>query len=145
MNNWKSIPLGKIAEFRNGVNFDNSSFGKGLKVINVADFKDRMYPNYSLLGELDSTAKWHDESFLKEGDIVFVRSNGNKNLIGRSIYIKNLPNQVKVTYSASFKAFTLVGVRLLSLVSSMCFFRLFTTFSICSTKVSFADAILFSA
>jgi type I restriction enzyme S subunit len=100
MNKWKSIPLGKIAEFRNGVNFDNSSFGKGLKVINVADFKDRMYPNYSLLGELNSASKWHDESYLKEGDIVFVRSNGNKNLIGRSIYIKNLPSEIKVTYSA---------------------------------------------
>ncbi|SIQ92915.1 restriction endonuclease subunit S [Maribacter ulvicola] len=100
MVNWKTIPLGNIAEFRNGVNFDNSSFGEGIKVINVSDFKDRMYPDYSLLGELDAASKWHEESFLKKGDIVFVRSNGNKNLIGRSIYIKNLPNDVKVTYSA---------------------------------------------
>lgn len=97
---WISNPLGKIAEFRNGVNFDSSSFGKGIKVINVSDFKDRMYPDYDSLGELDSNSKWHEDSFLKEGDIVFVRSNGNKNLIGRSIYIKDLPADYRVTFSA---------------------------------------------
>ena len=99
MVNWKSIPLGQIAEFRNGVNYDSTSFGKGIKVINVSDFKDRMYADYNSLSELDSSSKWHDESFLKAGDIIFVRSNGNKNLIGRSLYIKNLPENFKVTFS----------------------------------------------
>ena len=99
-NNWDYIKLGSIAEFRNGVNFDNSSFGSGLKVINVADFKDRMYPDYISLGELDINSKWPKECFLKNGDIIFVRSNGNKALIGRSIYIKDLPEDINVTYSA---------------------------------------------
>lgn len=98
--NWEEIRLEEIADFRNGVNFTNDSFGNGIKVINVADFKDRMYPDYESLGELDSEAKWHKDCFLKENDIVFVRSNGNKNLIGRSLYIKNLPTNIKVTYSA---------------------------------------------
>ena len=98
--NWKSIKLGEISEFRNGVNFDNSSFGKGIKVINVADFKERMYPDYETLGELSSEVKWPDECFLKNGDIIFVRSNGNKALIGRSIFIKDLPTNYKVIYSA---------------------------------------------
>jgi type I restriction enzyme S subunit len=98
--NWEEIRLEEIAEFRNGVNFTNDSFGKGIKVINVADFKDKMYPDYEALGELDAEAKWPKECFLKENDIVFVRSNGNKNLIGRSIFIKNLPEDIKVTYSA---------------------------------------------
>ncbi len=100
MNNWKTINLGEIAEFRNGVNFESSSFGEGLKVINVSDFKDRMYPNYDKLSELDINAKWSENSFLEEGDIVFVRSNGNKALIGRSIFIKDLPKDYKVTFSA---------------------------------------------
>lgn len=98
--NWTEIRLEEIADFRNGVNFTNDSFGKGIKVINVADFKDRMYPEYEILGELDGEAKWHKDCFLKENDIVFVRSNGNKNLIGRSLFIKNLPTNIKVTYSA---------------------------------------------
>ena len=98
--NWEEIRLEEIAEFRNGVNFTNDSFGKGIKVINVADFKDKMYPDYATLGELDAEAKWSKECFLKENDIVFVRSNGNKNLIGRSIFIKNLPEDIKVTHSA---------------------------------------------
>ena len=98
--NWEEIRLEEIAEFRNGVNFTNDSFGKGIKVINVADFKDKMYPDYEALGELDAESKWPKECFLKENDIVFVRSNGNKNLIGRSIFIKNLPEDIKVTHSA---------------------------------------------
>jgi type I restriction enzyme S subunit len=98
--NWTEIRLEEIADFRNGVNFTNDSFGKGIKVINVADFKDRMYPEYESLGELDGEAKWHKDCFLKENDIVFVRSNGNKNLIGRSLFIKNLPTNIRVTYSA---------------------------------------------
>lgn len=97
---WDEIRLEEIADFRNGVNYTNDSFGNGLKVINVADFKDRMYPDYENLGELDIDKKWSKECFLKDNDIVFVRSNGNKNLIGRSIFIKNLPNNFKVTFSA---------------------------------------------
>lgn len=97
---WEEIRLEEIADFRNGVNFTNDSFGKGIKVINVADFKEKMYPDYGTLGELDVEAKWSKECFLEENDIVFVRSNGNKNLIGRSIFIKNLPENIKVTYSA---------------------------------------------
>lgn len=100
MDNWNSIKLGNIAVFRNGVNYDSDSFGKGIKVINVADFKDRMHPNYEKLGELDINSKWATDCFLKEGDVIFVRSNGNKNLIGRSLFIKNLPKEIKVTYSA---------------------------------------------
>jgi type I restriction enzyme S subunit len=97
---WEYSKLEEIAEFRNGVNFTSDSFGRGIKVINVADFKDKMYPDYEDLGELDSEGKWSKECFLKENDIVFVRSNGNKNLIGRSIFIKDLPQNIRVTYSA---------------------------------------------
>lgn len=97
---WDYIRLEEIADFRNGVNFTSDSFGTGIKVINVADFKDKMFPDYESLGELDSEAKWSKECFLQENDVVFVRSNGNKNLIGRSIFIKHLPKDVKVTFSA---------------------------------------------
>ena len=100
MNKFEKIKLGEIASFRNGVNFDSSSFGKGLKVINVADFKNRMYPNYRMLGELKSTDRWSHECYLEENDIVFVRSNGNKSLIGRSLLVRNLPKDIKVTFSA---------------------------------------------
>jgi len=99
MPEWNQIKLGEIAEFRNGVNFSKDSFGTGIKVINVGDFKDRMYPDYNSLSELDSSKKWHKDCFLEENDIVFVRSNGNKALIGRSIFIKNLP-ETPVTFSA---------------------------------------------
>ncbi|WP_275414392.1 MULTISPECIES: hypothetical protein [Spirulina sp. CCY15215] len=35
---WKTVKLGELAKFRNGINYSKDNFGKGLKVINVKDF-----------------------------------------------------------------------------------------------------------
>ena len=32
-----NIKLGEVAEFRNGVNYNESNFGTGIKIINVAN------------------------------------------------------------------------------------------------------------
>lgn len=37
---WKKVPLGALAEFRNGINYSKDNFGKGVKVINIKDFQD---------------------------------------------------------------------------------------------------------
>jgi type I restriction enzyme, S subunit len=78
--------LGEIAEFRNGVNFVASQRGAGVPVVNVKDFQDRFQPDYSELEQLICSAV-RPESLLHAGDILFVRSNGNKDLIGRSMYL----------------------------------------------------------
>jgi type I restriction enzyme S subunit len=86
--NSKKVPLGTLAEFRNGVNFTKANFGRGIKVINVKDFKDRLKPSYEELGEINPDGVVGSNDLLKEDDIVFVRSNGNRQLIGRSLLIK---------------------------------------------------------
>lgn len=96
--NWKIIPLGDIAEFHNGINFDKSSFGSGIKIIGVSDFQDFLYPNYSSLDEVNPKGIVHKEHLLEENDILFVRSNGNRQLIGRSLFLKNL--REPLTHSA---------------------------------------------
>ncbi|MHB8164002.1 MAG: restriction endonuclease subunit S [Methanoregula sp.] len=96
--NWKSVQLGDIAKFRNGINYDKTSFGIGIKIIGVKDFQDYLYPKYSTLDEMNPTGIVRSESVLKESDILFVRSNGNRQLIGRSLFIKELNEQV--THSA---------------------------------------------
>ncbi len=93
---WKSVKLGDIATFSNGVNFGKDAYSSGVKLISVSDFGNRYYPNYSSLDEIDRNVL-RESDFLKDGDIVFVRSNGNKELVGRCMLIQNPP--CDVTYS----------------------------------------------
>jgi type I restriction enzyme, S subunit len=91
---WKTIHLGEIAEFRNGLNFTKSNFGSGLKVIGVRDFQDYSVPRYEALEEINPTGIAYDDSLLRNNDILFVRSNGNRDLIGRSLFITDLVGNV---------------------------------------------------
>ncbi|WP_174717763.1 restriction endonuclease subunit S, partial [Escherichia coli] len=70
-----------------GLNFSKDSHGKGCKFIGVADFKDNFTPQWKLLGEINPFGVAKREDYLEPGDIIFVRSNGNKALVGRSLYI----------------------------------------------------------
>ncbi|MEI6293730.1 MAG: restriction endonuclease subunit S [Methanomicrobiales archaeon] len=85
---WPLVHFGEIAEFRNGLNFTKENFGKGIKVIGVSDFQDYIIPRYDELVEINPEGVVKNEDFLKEGDILFVRSNGNRNLIGRNLFLK---------------------------------------------------------
>lgn len=88
MNNSTSfIEFGKIAEFRNGLNFSKDSHGKGCKLIGIPDFQKNFIPEYEQLEEVNPDGITKDEDYLKRGDIIFVRSNGNKALVGRSLFI----------------------------------------------------------
>ena len=82
-----SLRFGDVAEFRNGLNFAKSSRGKGCALIGVPDFQNRFTPNYDELAEIDPTGIVKPEDYVKKGDILFVRSNGNKELVGRSLLI----------------------------------------------------------
>ncbi|MDE8742910.1 restriction endonuclease subunit S [Pectobacterium polaris] len=76
-----------VADFRNGLNFSKDSYGKGCLLIGVADFKDYFSPKWASLGEINPFDVVKEDDYLKKGDIIFVRSNGNKALVGRSLYI----------------------------------------------------------
>ena len=66
-----------------------------MKLIGVSDFKDRIHPDYDSLQEVDSKVVKSGD-YLEKGDIVFVRSNGNKELVGRCMMIDR---DIPVTYS----------------------------------------------
>ena len=93
---WNRIRLGDIAIFRNGINFGKESYGKGVSLIGVSDFKNRFYPDYETLDEVKESVVGVND-YLDYGDIVFVRSNGNKELVGRCMVIKTTKS--KITYS----------------------------------------------
>ncbi len=97
-NNWRHVQLGSLAEFRNGVNFSKENFGRGIKVIGVSDFQSNVRAKFDQLDEINPEGVVRNEHLLRNGDILFVRSNGNRDLIGRSMYVDGVPGEV--THSA---------------------------------------------
>ena len=93
---WEKIALREVADFRNGINFDKSAYSSGVKLIGVSNFGERFSPDYEELQEVDPKVVRSDD-FLIDGDIVFVRSNGNKELVGRCMLITE--PEYSVTYS----------------------------------------------
>ena len=95
MSEWKCYKLNEISSLSNGINFDKSAYTSGVKLIGVSDFKNRIHPDYDSLQEVDSKFVKSGD-YLEKGDIVFVRSNGNKELVGRCMMIDR---DIPVTYS----------------------------------------------
>ncbi|GAV21429.1 type I restriction enzyme, S subunit [Mariprofundus micogutta] len=85
------IRFGNIATFRNGLNYNKESKGKGCLFIGVSNFHAGLEPKYDELSEINPTGIASEEDYLQKGDILFVRSNGNKRLVGRSLFVgKNI-------------------------------------------------------
>lgn len=98
MNNWILEPFGELANFKNGLNFRAGETGYSLKVLGVGDFKQRT--KLDQVAEISSihTDKKIDKSYLlQDGDLVFVRSNGNPALVGRCMLI--CTNNECISYS----------------------------------------------
>ena len=95
MSEWKCYKLSEISSLSNGINFEKSAYTSGVKLIGVSDFKNRIHPDYDSLQEVDSKVVKSGD-YLEKGDIVFVRSNGNKELVGRCMIIDR---DIPVTYS----------------------------------------------
>lgn len=96
--NWQTRNLKSIGNLKNGVNFKSVDNGFEIKCLGVGDFKDRYsIGDMSLIGEVALNGKPNDNQMLKDGDVVFVRSNGNKALVGRCLAV--FPGDEKLTFS----------------------------------------------
>lgn len=87
------VKLKEIGVFKNGLNFSADRVAKGCKMIGIPDFGNRYFADLSSLSEIDNTIV-PDEYTLKDGDILFVRSNGNKALVGRTMIIKGISERI---------------------------------------------------
>lgn len=89
-------PFGNLATFRNGVNFSAASRGVGdLAIIGVGDFqKKERLREYGNLERIARPSSLNDDALLRDGDLVFVRSNGNKALIGRCLHLEGVKGDV---------------------------------------------------
>jgi len=94
---WTETNLGTVAEFKNGLNFSQSSKGEKLKVVGVKDFKSNFMVPFEQLDTIQIDGDLSESYELKENDIITVRSNGNKRLIGRCLLMGEVSN--KISYS----------------------------------------------
>lgn len=91
------IAISEIGEFKNGINFSKGNGDNIVQFLGVGNFGE-----LSTLNSTDNLEKicieTSDEQlssyFLKEDDIVFVRSNGSKELVGRNLLVKNPADRV---------------------------------------------------
>jgi type I restriction enzyme M protein len=84
---WPIVDLSEICSFKNGLNFDRTSTGTTLKIIGVSNFKANLYAPLVDLDEVHLAAPLADDYLVRGGDILFVRSNGNPELVGRSVIV----------------------------------------------------------
>jgi len=87
----QSIHLGYIANMKNGLNFNVAPNGKPLKFLGVGDFKDYfVLDREDMFSDILIDEEIDEDYMLKDGDIVFVRSNGSKDLVGRAVMVENI-------------------------------------------------------
>ncbi|MFZ0597954.1 MAG: restriction endonuclease subunit S, partial [Flavobacterium sp.] len=85
---WDKIKLSKLGTFKNGMNFSRNENGYKLHCIGVSDFKKlSRFSDIKSLPFINLDKKPTQDYLLKNGDIIFVRSNGSKELVGRSLEI----------------------------------------------------------
>lgn len=98
---WEMVELGEVATFKNGINYTKESEGAFVKILGVSDFKNNLYAPSESFNTVQIDTALNDNYKLKKGDIVFVRSNGNQDLIGRCVLIPDLD------FAATFSGFTI--------------------------------------
>ena len=94
---WEVKRLGDLGSFKNGLNFSPNDSGISYYFLGVGDFLNRNVIDVRNLGHIHLKDKLDESYLIKDQDLVFVRSNGSKSLVGRSVLIKS--NQEEATYS----------------------------------------------
>lgn len=94
---WEILKLGCEGEFKNGLNYNRSESKGNIKILGVGDFKQfNLIEDFNNVEKIECEQKKYKEYLLKDGDLVFVRSNGSKDLVGRCVMV--YPHEQKVVY-----------------------------------------------
>ena len=95
---WKVKSLSELGDCKNGMNFHKGESGIDIHCLGVGDFQNlSVITDTSVLPIVSLNENPSEEYMLQDGDIVFVRSNGNKNLVGRCLTI--YPHDIPTTFS----------------------------------------------
>jgi type I restriction enzyme S subunit len=91
---WVETTLGEIAEFKNGLNYNKNSNGQTLPVVGVANFQDNYYVPHSDLDTATIDGNLAENYSIQKNDILTVRSNGSKHLVGRCMLVGDIHEMV---------------------------------------------------
>ena len=95
---FKTAGLLELGNAKNGLNYHSKDTGYKVPCLGVADFGDLWaIEGGSTLGKISLNERPSKEYCLEDGDIVFVRSNGNKELVGRCLAV--YPGKSEVVFS----------------------------------------------
>ena len=94
---WEVKRLGDLGSLKNGLNFTPNEDGISYYFLGVGDFQDKTDIHANELKQIRLANELDKEYHLKDDDLVFVRSNGSKSLVGRCVIIH--ADHVKATYS----------------------------------------------
>lgn len=93
-----TLPFAEIASFRNGLNFGGAEEGLPIKILGVPDFWQRSeIRDFSSVKAVPITSAPAADDLLADGDLVFVRSNGSRTLVGRCLLV--YPGSEKIAFS----------------------------------------------
>lgn len=90
--------LGSIALFKNGLNYKESPAGDTISIVGVADFKDNKSPKWDDVKNITIKENVDDSYLLHKNDLLTVRSNGSRELVGRFMLIEKEPEK-RTTFS----------------------------------------------
>lgn len=86
---WKILELGEMGTFKNGINKDGTSFGRGYPFVNLMDvFGFNAINSNENLGLLDTNSAEQSVYNLCEGDVLFIRSSVKPSGVGLTAVIE---------------------------------------------------------
>ncbi len=95
---WETTSLFDFGQCKNGMNFRDGESGVSIHCLGVGDFQNHSTIRDTSLLPLINLDSEPDEGYLlKDDDILFVRSNGNKELVGRCVAV--YPGTTRTVYS----------------------------------------------
>lgn len=95
---WTIGSLSTYGSFKNGLNFGKGENGVTVRYLGVGDFKSKAaLRNFNSLAFIELNERPAEEYFLHDEDLLFVRSNGNRELVGRCMAV--YPGTEKATFS----------------------------------------------
>lgn len=95
---WTITSLAQHGSFKNGLNFGKGESGASVRYLGVGDFKSKAkLDDFEKLSFIELNEQPAADYFLQDHDLLFVRSNGNKALVGRCMAV--YPGAEQATYS----------------------------------------------
>jgi len=104
---WGRIRLGKLFEFKNGINASKEQYGKGIKFINVLDILNNDFITYEkIVGSVDIDEATLRKNAVEYGDILFQRSSETRDEVGTACVYLDKEN------TATFGGFVIRGKKI---------------------------------